>query len=498
MLVVGGVCLLLGIVAPGLAVGGSTAPLPSLSDVSWSDRTIFRPGLVTSAQGALDELPGATVYHIHVEIAEDLMSVAGHQDVLYTNREGCALGEIYFRLYPNVAGGSVEVSSLTVDATEVHGLYEQGDLDLRVPLPAPLLPGATVEIGMDFKIVVPSAPTERYGLFSSSDGVLSLDEAFPSIPVYDVGGWHLDPVHPFGDVAVYDASFYVVRVSAPEGVALVGTGVEVAREDAELRQVRTFAAGPARNFYLAVADGLVTAEKRVGETTIRSVAFASDFPAAERVLTFAKAALASFGERFCPYPYTELDLVANAILPGGNAMEYPGAIVLSRPLYNPRAVIWGSVPAPAALEWDVVHEIAHQWFFNLVGNDQVNEPWLDEAVVQYAVGLYYKDAYGSRGTRTAHDWWLGNWSRVGREETPIGLPVAAYEASSYSPIVYGRGPFFLAELEGTFGRSAFAAFLEDYVSTFAWDIATTATFRALAEEHCGCDLGRYFEAWVYP
>jgi aminopeptidase N len=64
--------------------------------------------------------------------------------------------------------------------------------------------------------------------------------------------------------------------------------------------------------------------------------------------------------------------------------------------------------------------------------------------------------------------------------------------------VYGRGPFFLAELESTFGRDAFAAFLRDYVSTFAWDIATTADFRALAEAHCACDLGSSFEAWVYP
>lgn len=497
-LAVGGACLLICALEVGLAMGESTALFAPFGGVSSSDRTIFRPGLVTSAQGVLEELPGATVYHIHVEIAEDLLSLAGHQDVLYTNREVRALSEIYFRLHPNAAGGHIEVSLLTVDGNEVQGFYEQGGLNLRVPLSSPLLPGAAVEIGMDFEVAIPQAPTERYGLFSSSSGVLSLDEAFPSIPVYDAGGWHLDPVLPFGDVAVYDASFYLVRVSAPHGLEFVGTGVEVAREDVESRQVRTFVAGPARNFYLAVAAGLVTVEKWVGETTIRSVAFADDFPAAERVISFAEAALASFGERFCPYPYTELDVVANPILPGGNAMEYAGAVVLSRPLYDPRAVIWGSVPAPAALEWDVVHEIAHQWFFNLVGNDQVNEPWLDEAMAQYAVGLYYEDAYGSWGTRTARDWWFGNWSRVGREETPIGLPVAAYEASSYSPIVYGRGPFFLVDLEDTLSRTAFAAFLKDYVLSFAWDITTTVAFRALAEEHCGCDLGPHFETWVYP
>ena len=497
ILVVGGVCLLVGTVGCCLAVGGSAAPLP-LGDVSWSDRTIFRPGLVASVQGVLDELPGATVYHINIEIADDLLSLAGHEDVLYTNREACALGEIYLRLYPNVAGGGVEVSALTVDGNGVVGFYEQGGLDLRVPLPSPLPPGAAVEIGMDFVVTIPQVSAERYGLFASSSGVLSLDEAFPSIPIYDAAGWHLDPVLPFGDVAVYDASFYVVRVSAPPGVALVGTGVEVACDDDGLRQVRTFAAGPARNFYLAAADGLLAVETKVGETTIRSVAFADDYPAAERLLAVADTALASFSGRFCAYPYTELDVVANPLLPGGSAMEYPGAIVLSRPLYDPHAIIWGTVPAPDALEWDVVHEIAHQWFFNIVGNDQVNEPWLDEAVAQYVVGLYYVDAYGPEGTRIAHDWWFGNWSRVGCEEKPIGLPVWAYTPSDYSPIVYGRGPLFLAELESTFGRDAFAAFLRDYVSAFAWDIATTADFRSLAEAHCACDLGPSFEAWVCP
>ncbi len=493
-----GVCLLMAVAALGPAAAEPSARLASPLDVPWADRTVFRQGLVESAQGTLEQLPGATVYHLDVEIADDLCSVSGRQEVLYTNREDVALGDLYFRLYPNAAGGHVDIRSVAIDGHEAEAAYEDGDLDLRVPLSSPLSPGAAVEIGIDFEVSVPPNPTERYGLFSSHDRILSLDEAFPSIPVYDGDGWHLDPVLPFGDVAVYDASFYVVRVSAPKGMILVGTGVEVACEDTELRQIRTFAAGPARNFYLAAAAGLVTVETTLGETIIRSVAFESDLLAAERVLSLAEAALASYGTRFCPYPYTELEFVVNALLPGGSAMEYPGAVVLSRPLYDPNAIIWGSVPAPDALEWDVAHETAHQWFFNLVGNDQLNEPWLDEALAQYAVGLYYEDSHGPQGARSARNQWFGNWARANGEEIPIGLPVAAYAPSAYSPIVYGRGPLFLFDLAITLGQEAFSAFLQDYVATFAWGIGTTTSFRALAERYCGCDLGPSFEAWVYP
>ena len=72
----------------------------------------------------------------------------------------------------------------------------------------------------------------------------------------------------------------------------------------------------------------------------------------------------------------------------------------------------------------------------------------------------------------------------------------AYEGPEYGAIVYGRGPFFLRELEETLGRETFDTFLRDYVTQYRWGVSTTDAFRALAEAHCGCDLGQSFAAWV--
>jgi len=47
------------------------------------------------------------------------------------------------------------------------------------------------------------------------------------------------------------------------------------------------------------------------------------------------------------------------------------------------------------------------------------------------------------------------------------------------------------------GRGMFDAFLRDYVARYRWQIATTAEFRALAEQHCACDLGPLFAEWIY-
>jgi aminopeptidase N len=84
----------------------------------------------------------------------------------------------------------------------------------------------------------------------------------------------------------------------------------------------------------------------------------------------------------------------------------------------------------------------------------------------------------------------------------VGLPVAAYSEGglypgTYGSIVYGRGPLFFEALRDEMGHEAFDAFLRDYYQSHRWGIATTESLRALAEQHCGCDLEALFEDWVY-
>ena len=79
---------------------------------------------------------------------------------------------------------------------------------------------------------------------------------------------------------------------------------------------------------------------------------------------------------------------------------------------------------------------------------------------------------------------------------PIGLPTNGYTPQQYSPIVYGRGPLFVAALEDQMGRDNFAEFLRDYYQSNIWAIVTGNDFRATAERHCQCDLADMFEEWV--
>jgi aminopeptidase N len=468
-------------------------PSPQLGP-AWDDRAVFRQGLIGAEQEVLDGLAGASVYHIDLQIPDDFRLLKGYEEVLYTNQEDEPLEEVYFRTFPNVAGGAVTVSNVKVNGQEVAPIFEYEESALRVPMPVALQPGEQTVIQMDFEVAVAFEMGGNYGLFGYFDGVLVLDEFYPVIPVYDDEGWNVEAPPPNGDLTYYDASFYLVRVTAPADLTVVASGSEIAREDEGDQQVLTFAAGPARDFYLAGGENLDMTSETVGETTINSFSLPKWEAGAKLALQYAKNALESFNQRFGVYPYTEFDIISTPMLALG--IEYPGMTAVRTELYDPDAEPYG-LPSQVMLESTVAHEVAHQWFYNVVGNDQVDEPWLDEALVQYVTSLYYLDTYGEGAARDFRGGWDWRWDRVNRAETPIGLPSAAYAEDEYSPIVYGRGPYFIMALAEEMGQEAFDNFLRDYYEAHKWGIGTDDAFRDLAERHCECDLSDLFEEWVH-
>ena len=80
----------------------------------------------------------------------------------------------------------------------------------------------------------------------------------------------------------------------------------------------------------------------------------------------------------------------------------------------------------------------------------------------------------------------------------MGLPASAYNEREYSSIVYGRGPLFLTALAERMGQAKFDQFLKDYSARFRWGIATTADFKAMANQACGCDLSDLYGQWLDP
>jgi len=467
-------------------------PAPSLFPVAWNERSDFLPGLTDPALA--DQLPGATIYHIHLNIGDDLASLTGQMEVRYTNQDPIALDSVYFRLLPNLYGASMKVPWVTVNDSPAETRLENAGSVLQVYLPAPLDPGAAVVIQMKFEVELP--PGGGNGMnFVYNEDILALAQFYPMIPVYDETGWHVEIPSPSGDPTFTDPAYFRVLVSAPAKYTLVSSGMEEDPVIQETRQTQVFRAGPVRDFYLAGGNGYSAITHNLDGVVINSYTLPGEAGGASLALETAAAAIQSFSQRFAAYPYTEFDIVT---MPTGVlGIEYPGLTAIRSGLYDLDNNLRGT-PNAIYLESTVAHEVGHQWFYNLVGNDQLNEPWLDEAVTQYITGLYFLDTHGEQGEQGYVDSWFGRWDRVGREEIPVGMPVSEYDATnSYGAIVYGRGPIFLAVLSEEMGIDTFHQFLQAYVRKYAWDIADTAEFKTLAEETCQCNLTPLFEEWVY-
>lgn len=481
--------------AAPVAIDAPVQPTDLAPAENWDDRSIFSAGLSQAHQNTLQQLAGASVYHLDVKISATLDHLEGQEIVRYTNQENTPLDAVYFQLFPNMTGGKSSISSVKVDGQAVQPVVESGNTTARVPLSAALQPGEQVVIQMDFKLEVPTQLGGNYGLFAYLENILALDGFYPAIPVYDERGWHAGPLPPNADTTFQDTSFYVVRVTAPASLVLVASGSQVDAVKQGDQQVVTFAAGPARDFYLAASPDFAVTSQTVGETKINSYALKGMTDGARAALEIAIKALESFNARFGSYPYSEYDIVSTP-MQGATGVEYPGVAAINYLAYDLSSTISGT-PAAVILESTLAHEVGHQWFYNVVGNDQANEPWLDEALTQYVTGLYFLDRYGQPGMDGYAGSWQGRWSRVDQQPIPIGLPAGSYQVKEYGAIVYGRGPLFVQALAEKMGQSTFDQFLKDYYLANQWGISSGAAFKRLAEKSCQCDLTPIFDEWVY-
>jgi aminopeptidase N len=256
-------------------------------------------------------------------------------------------------------------------------------------------------------------------------------------------------------------AFHVVAASAP------------AQLDGEWRRYHI---EKARGFALSVSTQYQEKSVRVGSVEVTSYTFPFHPTAGEAVLDTTAKALELYSELFGAYPHDTLAVVEADFLDG---MEYDGMYFLSNGFYN----LYQGTPGEYLIAI-AAHETAHQWFYALVGNDQGNEPWLDEALCTYSEHLFYERYYPD-----ALDWW---WTYRVNYYQPRG----AVDGSIYNPegyrayrdAIYLNGAVFLDELRKTIGDPAFTAFLKGYVDQNRYKIATGERFFTILEQYTDANL----------
>ncbi|MFI7601655.1 M1 family metallopeptidase [Actinoplanes sp. NPDC049681] len=388
----------------------------------------------------------------------------GHQSISFTNASAEPLTEIYLRLWDN-AHGTCAAMPITVSNVTggTAGSLSVACTALPITLPAPLAQGRSASVGFDLKIVIPSG-VDRFGHDGS---YYFIGNALPVLAVRDGAGWHLDPYTNNGESFYQLASDYDVTLDHPTSMAVPATGTSTDSAGTAGRtvthavgkQVREFAwaAGPFKKI-----SGTTAAGVKVNVYSVASISNRS----ASSMLSVATGALDAHASRFGAYPYGEADVVLdNGFWFGG--MEYPGFVL--------------DLVSSTAL----AHELAHQWFYGIVGDDEYSTPWLDEGFTDYATDLYFNKTGSGCGI---------TW-QSSAEKLTNSMAYWDAHSSRYSTVVYGYGKCTLHDLRRLIGSTAMTQLLRSYAASHWYGVSTVADFKAAAQAAAGStDLTSFWAA----
>lgn len=431
-------------------------------------------------------------YVITATLIPDELTIWGDVQVLMRNRGTVPLDALYFRLYPNHAdfGGSLEVAEpVRVDGQPVPVRLEQDGVLMRLGLNQPLAPGDSTTVAMRF-----TARTQRnasgsaYGAFNQEGGVWSLATFYPVLARRFGNDWDLRVVQDQGDLAVTQTALYEVFLDTPPDWTLVTTGARISQQPlAHGPRREHFVSGPQRDFFLAAVRGLNQASTMVDGTRIVTY-YQPDNPATgQRTLEVAAQSLRTFNDRFGRYPLAELEVI-QAALTRFLGVEYPGVVLIEDNLYN---------RGGRTLDTTVAHEVGHQWWYSLVGNDVQGEPWLDEGLTSYMQVIYYE----GQGNQASAEGELDNFrsyylaARKSGRDGPAGGAVGSFDGN-YVALVYAKGALFFHALRLHLGDELFFRSLQNYYAAYRYKEARGIDMLNQAQHTCDCDLQPLYDDWI--
>jgi len=273
---------------------------------------------------------------------------------------------LVFRLWPNGPRASVGGTRLTTGTVTVDGREAPTDFpDVTTLVVSPgrtLQAGAAVEAAVPWELRVPGPVQDRI----SRDGdAMRLGSFFPILAWEPGVGWSTEPaVAGFAEASTAQTADFDVTVTVPPGYGVLASGVADRPGHWTATAMRDMAMSVGR---FETATATATATARAPEPVAVTVGVHAGVGESPRVyLDRVVASLEDFARRFGPYPWPAFTLAITPALGGG--IEYPGHVM----------------QGPETLAGTTSHEVAHQWFYALVGNNQGRDPWLDEGLATWA------------------------------------------------------------------------------------------------------------------
>jgi hypothetical protein len=402
--------------------------------------TAIEPGSVDRSS-----LRMTATYDVSARLAVAARALRGSVTITARNDSGAGVDRLRLNTVMGPLGGLV-LGAVTVDGRAATAT--RSGQTVTIGLGGVLPDGETAIVVVPFSATLRSTTGGSSWLFTRANGITSLYRWVPWISRTTAFA------RPnFGDPFVTPVSPRVtlrLRTDVPLRVVVNGTRSSVSDDG----RTTTWTLLNVRDAVVNAAADYRVRKRTVGDTSIHVVARPGQPSAA--LLDAGENAVTKLEARLGPYPWPVLRIVQSS---GGLGMEGPGVV------WIPAGV------APSNLRYLVMHEVAHQWFYGLAGNDQAREPFADEAVTDMVARFLTGTRRGSRCARGTLDG-----------------TIYQYSSACYYERVYIQGGNLLDDTRRRMGNAAFFGALRGYLADHQWSLSHTRTLLDALDDATPLDL----------
>jgi hypothetical protein len=421
---------------PVVRAASASASVVPASPVS---STALQPGSVNAS--SLD-LTASYDVALTLHYGDRLIAVDSRMTI--TNNSGGPIDRLELNTIAARLGGGLRVTAASVEGAPVAVTVE--DQTLVMPLGGILPDGATIQARIAYRAHLRSDLAGSNWMFTRANGII---DAYRWLPWISRRVPFNRPNH--GDPFITPVSPSVrVKITTDRAMRIATSGWQVAASGLTW----TFAAANVRDFTITASPFYRVASAVVGGKTIR-VYYLAGGPATA-MMSAAKNAISKMSALVGAYPYSIYRVAQSA---GGYGMESPGLI------WIPKGV------ASANIRYLVTHETGHQWFYGIVGSNQADEPYTDEAATDFLARYVLSMRRASRCSAARLD-----------------LSIYRYSSTCYYEVIYIQGGNFLDDLRRRVGSTAFWRGLRTYIAENRFKIAATKTLLDTLDEATALDL----------
>ncbi|MBE7082374.1 MAG: M1 family metallopeptidase [Clostridiales bacterium] len=432
----------------------------------------------------------------------------GKQTVSFFNYTDSILSEVCLHLYPNAfrQGARASVVSLAnfdkaypngksygdilIESVECGETYLNYDICgedeniLKVNFGQEVYPDDTFVFEVGFSVSLANV-NHRLGY---GENTINLCNYYPILCVYENGEFVQDLYHSNGDPFYSKIANYTVEITYDKNLTLASTGAQQTTLDGD-KKTTTIKAKKVRDFAMVLSSKFQQNYENYKGIDINYYYY--NDKQADRTMS-AICQVLDMNTKFGAYPYKTLSVVQANFVHGG--MEYPNLVLISDecPDFDTHINV-------------VVHELCHQWWYGVVGNNQYKYGFLDEGLTDYNTAMFY-DTYPNYNLSSETIFNNATKSYVHFEKvyndvvpnfsTSMLRSLNEFDTESeYAYLCYTKSMLMFASLKDMLGERRLNKCIKFYYEQNKFAEATPDDLVNCFSRASGQDLSSFFKAW---